>query len=221
MPITRLLLVLVALLTLVASLPVAAQTLVPQASPQATPTPDGFVLVAKVGADEWREPLPGVEWGVDLGDRTLLEALREGGFVIYFRHAATDTSYDQNVDLKNCATQRNLSQRGKEQSVAIGEGFEALGIPVGEVRSSGFCRTKETAELAFGEVTLDPDLTPFTATVSEPEEQQKAEALVELLSTPPEEGTNRVIVAHQHNIAEAAGIELDEGEGAIFLPTGG
>lgn len=211
-------LLLAVLLTLIGSAPAAAQTPVPEATPQATPAAEGFVLVAKIGADEWREPLPDVMPGVDLGDRSLLEALREGGFVIYFRHAATDTAYDQNVDLRYCSTQRNLSQLGKDQSVEIGEGIEALGIPVGEVRSSEFCRAKETAALAFEEVTLDPMLTPFTGEVDEAGEARKTAALVELLSTSPDPGTNRVIVAHQANITAAAGVELEEGEAAVFLP---
>lgn len=204
---------LVALLVLAGSLPAAAQT----PSPQATPATPGYVLVAKIGADEWREPLPEVEPGVDLGDRSLLDAMREGGFVIYVRHAATDTAYDQNVDLAYCSTQRNLSQLGRDQSARIGEGFEVLGIPVGEVRSSEMCRTRETAELAFGEVTPDPDLTPFV-TAGEGDEEGKIEALREMLATAPEPGTNMVIVAHEFNISEAAGISLEEGEAAVFWP---
>jgi phosphohistidine phosphatase SixA len=206
---------LVALLTFTGVVPVTAST----PEPQATPDPDLFLLVAYIGADDWLDPLPQVEPDVDLGGRTLLEAMREGGFVIYFRHAATDTAYDQDVDLESCATQRNLSQLGRDQSRDIGEGFRELGIPVGMVRSSEFCRARETAELAFGMVTLDPDLTPFT-TPSPVDEGQQTEALRDMLGTQPETGTNTVIVAHQFNITEAAGIELAEGEAAVFMPVG-
>jgi phosphohistidine phosphatase SixA len=220
----RLLITILALLTLAGSLPAAAQTpsASPQASPGATPAPAGFVVVAYIEASEWAEPLPEVEPGVDLGGRTLLDALREGGFVIYFRHAATDTSSDQNVDLRYCSTQRNLSQLGKDQSVAIGEGFEALQIPVGEVRSSEYCRARDTAELAFGgmaEVTPEPMLTPFES-ASEGEASGKTAWLVEALSTAPADGTNTVLVAHQFNITEAAGLSLEEGEAVVILPVG-
>jgi phosphohistidine phosphatase SixA len=207
-----------ALLTLVGGVPASAQT--PVASPGASPVAQRFVLVATIGADEWIDPLPDAMPGVEFGDRTLLETLREGGFVIYFRHAATDTAADQNVDLAYCATQRNLSQRGKDQAAEIGAGFAALGIPVGEVRSSEFCRTRETAELAFGEVEVDPMLTPLPEDSPE-EKAAKAEAFAELLSTPPESGTNTVIVGHQSNIAALLpDLELDEGEAAVFLPAG-
>ena len=214
----RLPLALVAMLTLVGSLPAAAQT--PVASPGASPVAQEFVLVATIGADEWADPLPDAMPGVDLGDRSLLEALREGGFVIYFRHAATDTAADQNVDLAYCSTQRNLSERGRDQAAEIGAGFAALGIPVGEVRSSEFCRTRETAELAFGEVTLDPMLTPLPEDSPE-DKAAKAKAMRELLSRPPVPGTNRVVVGHQSNIASVLpDLELDEGEAAVFLPLG-
>ncbi len=218
MPSPRLLVVILTVLTLIGSAPALAQTPVPEASPGATPAPsrEGFVLVAIIGADEWREPLPTVLPGVDLGDLSLLEALQEGGFVIYVRHGATDTAYDQNVDLTDCATQRNLSETGREQAKEIGAGFTALGIPVGEVRSSEFCRAAETAKLAFGKDMPDPMLTPLPEDTSA-EQEAKAEALRELLSTPPEAGTNTVIVAHQHNI-DPLGIDLDEGEAAVFLP---
>ena len=208
-PLAALLLILA---TLAAAVPAAAQT------PVASPAPGGFVLVATIEADAWVEPLPEAMPGVDLGDRTLPEALREGGFVIYFRHAATDTAADQNVDFRYCSTQRNLSQLGKDQAAEIGVAFEALGIPVGEVRSSEFCRAKETAELAFGRVEVDPGLTPLPED-SEEEKAAKAEAFAGLLSTPPEPGTNRVVVGHQSNIASVLpDLELAEGEAAVFLP---
>ena len=64
--------------------------------------------------------------------------LRAGGFILYFRHADTDqTQRDArtgNVD--DCASQRNLSDRGREHARAIGETIRALGIPIGAVLAS-------------------------------------------------------------------------------------
>ena len=94
----------------------------------------------------------------------------------------------------------------------------ALGIPIGEVLSSELCRTRETAELAFGRTTLMPDLTSFGTTESEMEEQERAAALRHLLATPPAPGTNSVLVGHLFNIQAAANISLEEGEAAIFSP---
>ncbi len=58
----------------------------------------------------------------------LLAALRAGGYVIYFRHADTDHSrQDQRTgNLEDCATQRPLSDKGRANSRAIGEAIRAL-----------------------------------------------------------------------------------------------
>ena len=82
----------------------------------------------------------------------LLAALRAGGYVIYFRHADTDHSrQDQRpVSFDDCATQRQLSDKGRANSRAIGEAIRALDVPIGSVLASPLCRTVETAMLAFG-----------------------------------------------------------------------
>lgn len=81
-----------------------------------------------------------------------LDALRAGGLVIVFRHAATDQSRPDRepVDLADCATQRNLSAAGRADARAIGAAFRDLGIPVGTVWTSPYCRARDTARLAFG-----------------------------------------------------------------------
>jgi phosphohistidine phosphatase SixA len=179
--------------------------------------------VARVLAEDWPALLTGTATpvaGEELTGPALLAALRDGGFVIYFRHARTDFSRDDTdlSDLSNCATQRNLSSEGRDEARRIGEAIAALGIPVGEVLSSELCRTRETAELAFGQTTPMPDLTSFGTARSEAEEQERAAALRRLLATPPAPGTNTVLVGHLFNIQAAASIGLAEGEAAIFSP---
>ena len=48
----------------------------------------------------------------------LAEALQDGGYVVYLRHAATDQSKEDAgvVDLEDCSTQRNLTDAGREQA---------------------------------------------------------------------------------------------------------
>jgi phosphohistidine phosphatase SixA len=194
-----------------------------EATPARTTGAPEFRLVARVRPEDWpvlatatTTPVAGEE----LMRPALLAALREGGFVIYFRHARTDFSQDDTdlSDLTNCATQRNLSSEGRAQARLIGEAIAALGIPVGEVLSSQLCRTRETAELAFGRATLTPNLTSFGTASSEAEEQERAAALRRILATPPARGTNTVLVGHLFNIQAAASIGLAEGEAAIFSP---
>jgi phosphohistidine phosphatase SixA len=194
-----------------------------EATPARTTGAPEFRPVARVLAEDW--PALATETatpvaGAELMGAALLAALREGGFVIYFRHARTNFSQDDTdlSDLSNCATQRNLSAEGRDQARRIGEAIAALDIPVGEVLSSELCRTRETAELAFGQATPMPDLTSFGTAGSEAEEQERAAALRRLLGTPPARGTNTVLVGHLFNIQAAAGIGLAEGEAAIFNP---
>ena len=194
-----------------------------EATPARTAEALGFRLVARVLAEDWPALATAMATpaaGDKLAGPDLLLALRQGGFVLYFRHARTDFSQDDTdlSDLSNCATQRNLSAVGQTQARLIGEAIAALGIPIGEVLSSELCRTRETAELAFGRATPIPDLTSFGTAGSEAEELERAAALRGLLATPPAPGANTVLVGHLFNIQAAAGIGLAEGEAAIFSP---
>jgi Histidine phosphatase superfamily (branch 1) len=87
----------------------------------------------------------------DSGPARLADRLRRGGYVLAFRHAATDFSMtDSTRDLRDCSGQRNLTAEGRRQARSIGREFRRLAIPVGRVLASPFCRTRETASLAFG-----------------------------------------------------------------------
>lgn len=78
--------------------------------------------------------------------------LREGGHVVLLRHAnAPGTGEPANFDIAKCATQRNLSDRGRQQARRIGALFAARAAPVERVLTSSFCRCKDTATLAFGD----------------------------------------------------------------------
>jgi phosphohistidine phosphatase SixA len=192
-----------------------------EATPERTAEASGFHLVARVAAEEWTALATATLAGDEaLAGPDLLAALRNGGFVIYFRHARTDFSQDDTdlSDLSNCATQRNLSAEGRTQARLIGDAIATLAIPIGDILSSELCRTRETAELAFGEATPAPDLTSFGTAGSEVEEEERVAALRRLLATPPAPGSNTVLVGHLFNIQAAAGISLAEGQAAIFRP---
>jgi phosphohistidine phosphatase SixA len=157
-----------------------------------------------------------------LGPLELVETLREGGYVVYLRHAATDRSREDDpaVDLDDCATQRNLSDAGREQARTIGAAFRALEIPLGRVAASEYCRTRETAELAFGAFEDEPDLTGFPEE-SDPTYDERVRRTNELLATLPADGQNTILVAHIKNLEESVSRSIDEGELAVFEPLGG
>ncbi len=91
----------------------------------------------------------------------LVDVLRQGGYHLFFRHAITDGEDPRKVNppnetLSNCASQRLLNDAGRAQARQIGLTITQLGIPVGDVYASPFCRCEETARLAFARgVTVD------------------------------------------------------------------
>ena len=85
----------------------------------------------------------------DLNNK-LIKELKEGGKLIFIRHAYAPGSGDpQNFNLYDCSTQRNLSKNGREQSKIIGNVFLKNKIDTKNVYSSEWCRCKETASIAF------------------------------------------------------------------------
>jgi phosphohistidine phosphatase SixA len=152
----------------------------------------------------------------------LVRALQDGGYVVYLRHAATDQSEEDAgvVDLDDCSTQRNLSERGIGQAHEIGRAFRDLAIPLGDVLASEYCRTRQTAELAFGRAEAEPSVTGFPND-DDPDYTSRVRKTRELLGRRPVAGENTMLVAHIKNIEAAADISIDEGELAVFQPLGG
>jgi len=150
----------------------------------------------------------------------VLDELRNGGLVIYLRHAATDPSgpADEDAEIERCETQRNLSAKGRDQATRIGRAFVALGIHVGSVVSSPFCRCLETARLAFGHADIAGDLF-FSIDADARQTRRLSESLRRMLATPPAPHTNAVIVSHTANLREATGIwPKPEGVAYVFRP---
>jgi phosphohistidine phosphatase SixA len=152
-----------------------------------------------------------------------MNALKQGRYVLYFRHGLTAKTGEKEVadkDLGNCAQQRNLSEEGHAQTRAIGAAFTRLQIPVGEVYSSPYCRCLDTAKNMFGKAQKTPVL-HFAIHVDKAERAGITAKLLDLLATPPKAGTNTVLVAHTANLKEAVNIwPKSEADAHIFKPEG-
>lgn len=157
-----------------------------------------------------------------------LDALREGGFVVFVRHPETDASpVSADADghlanLEDCSLQRNLTDAGRDDARSLGAGVRSLGIPVGGVFASPYCRTGESAELAFGEAEEVPELaTPRYLAPGDPEADERVAYLRTLFSTPPAEGGNAWVFTHELNLRLASGGEsVPEGGAVVFEPRG-
>jgi broad specificity phosphatase PhoE len=156
-----------------------------------------------------------------LAGAALVQALRSGGLILYFRHASTDfgQSDDTMSGYEDCTRQRNLTDRGREEARRIGAAITRLGIPIGDVLASPFCRTRETAQLIFGRATVASAVRGGPAV---PETADRYTELRKLLSTPPGAGTNLAIASHGNPFQALAHMTyLAEGEAAVVRPLGG
>ncbi len=134
--------------------------------------------------------------------------------VVLFRHAqAPGVGDPPQFKLGDCATQRNLSAEGREQARRLGERFRARGVQVGAVRTSQWCRTRETAELAFpGQARDAPAFNSFFGDYGSAPAQTAA-ALAELAAW---RGPGvLVVVTHQVNITALTGVYPASGEGVV------
>ena len=142
----------------------------------------------------------------------LLAALKRGGYVVYFRHTATDFSKNDAAmkSFDDCDNQRLLSEQGRRDATAIGQRIRALGLPVGEALASPFCRTMDHARMMLTNVTPR----------NEVREAQGGDyaGLKQLLAAPVARG-NRWIVGHGIPFRAVAGApHLAEGEAAVIRP---
>jgi phosphohistidine phosphatase SixA len=158
----------------------------------------------------------------EAADPRLGDQLRRGGIVLVIRHAATDFSKPDRdpVDLKDCRTQRNLSAEGRRDALRIGQGARRLQLRIGAVLSSPFCRTRETARLAFGRATVSLALLNTITADHNAAWRRQIRAARRLLGTKPAAGRLTVLVTHGSVVGDATGHTLEEGETLVFRPLG-
>jgi phosphohistidine phosphatase SixA len=155
-----------------------------------------------------------------LEGQALIEALREGGLVILMRHMSTDSFVPEEGTHgdRSCANQRNLDERGRQEARGVGAAFKNLGIPVGAVLTSPYCRCVDTGKLAFGKGAPLEDLAAFDE-ISGPEREAKGKLIRKLLNTAPTDGRNTIMITHTGTLLYSFGLETrPEGIAHIFRP---
>lgn len=163
--------------------------------------------------------------GVSLDDRvdaaqelSLLASLRQGGLVLACRHAITDRSRGdaRRVDFDDPSTQRVLSAEGRAQARRLGEIIRRQQVPIGEVLTSPYARTADSAELTFGRAEVDAALSGRS--------REKTARLRRLLTGVPADGANRVLMTHQGVLYRVLpGVErgsIREGDCMVLDPDG-
>ncbi|MEH2597400.1 phosphohistidine phosphatase SixA [Bradyrhizobium sp. AZCC 1577] len=162
----------------------------------------------------------------------LVASLKGCGYVIVFRHGATDDSQKDIYPFKfdDMSAQRQLSEKGRTLARELGAALAKLGIPIGEVYTSQLNRAVETGKLLSGK-----DVSPVDAltdsgagsasAMANPDGKNAkiGRAVRDLVNAPLKAGVNNVVVTHKTNVADAFGKEfgdIREGE-ALVYKTGG
>ncbi len=150
------------------------------------------------------------------------DELRRGGFVFLLRHSRTVSGIGDppGFRLDQCSTQRNLDDAGREQSRRIGAWFRERRIELHEIRSSAWCRCRDTATLAFGRYEVWPALNSFFAERDPSQEAAQRREVFEQMAKLPA-NRNAMLVTHQFNISSLVGVSVSMGEGVIARPAGG
>jgi broad specificity phosphatase PhoE len=146
-------------------------------------------------------------------------ALQAGGHVLIVRHAQTVPGIGDppGFRLDDCATQRNLSDAGRAQAKAMGERLADAGVRIDDALSSSWCRSLDTARLAFGRATRYPPLDSFfDQRGSEP---RQTAALRERIRAWRGPGT-LALVTHQVNVTALTGEVPAMGEALVLKPGG-
>lgn len=158
-----------------------------------------------------------------LSGQRLVEALQDGGYVLVLRHTATGSGgIDSLTTLGDCAAQRSLTDAGREDARSLGAAVRELDIAIGRVVASPFCRTVETAELAFGMADTDRALLALASVGEDGSEPQERtlDAARRLAAQVPEPGTNTALVGHVSTIGPLTGSSPGEGGTVVLKPDG-
>ena len=142
----------------------------------------------------------------------LIQSLKEGGKIIFIRHAYAPGGGDpDNFDLNDCSTQRNLNNEGISQSKLIGEFFVKNKIQIDQVLSSEWCRCKDTAKYAFKNFKTFNALNSFFSSKFAQNEDKQIKDLKNFIQNWKSE-KNLVLVTHYVVISSMLNMAVGSGE---------
>src|SRR6267142_992377 len=144
-------------------------------------------------------------------------ALVKGGHVALIRHGNAPPGYGDPPGFKidDCATQRNLDEKGRTQARVLGEAFRRHGVPADRILSSPWCRCLETARL----MGLGPVDGTGAVAASERSPERLA-ALRQILANWRGPGT-LVVVTHGLTVQALVGIMPGQAETVVVRTKGG
>jgi phosphohistidine phosphatase SixA len=161
-----------------------------------------------------------------LSGAALVQALRQGGYVLVMRHASSPTVLPDRAAAApgNFNLERQLDENGQKSAQAMGAALKTLSIPLGDVLSSPTYRALETVRFgAFGEAKSFAELGDGGRSMAPVTDIARNAFLRGQAAKAPRAGTDTLVVTHAPNIAAAFGRdgqELSDGEALVFQPDG-
>ena len=146
-----------------------------------------------------------------------LKAIKEGGKIIFLRHAYAPRTVengdnDKNYKDKDCSTQRDILKEGIRQSKEISNFVISNNIEIDKVISSPTCRTYKTAKYAGWDYKIDKNL---RNTSKKNIQEKRFKKIKKIVSSWNGEG-NLVLVTHFKVINPLfPGVKSDSGEMVI------
>jgi phosphohistidine phosphatase SixA len=139
---------------------------------------------------------------------------RQSGGVLMLRHASTEPGVGDppGFTLGQCRTQRNLSEQGRAEALAMGRWMQHHQLHADVVLSSQWCRCQDTARLAFEQAQDWPALNSTFAGQGQAAAQDMA--LRDRLRQMPA-GRMEIWVTHQVNMTALTGAYPGLGEAFV------
>ena len=138
---------------------------------------------------------------------------QDGDKIILIRHSIAPGSGDPSgFQIKDCKTQRNLSQEGIDQSKRIGKLFKKNKIKIDQVLSSQWCRCKDTAKYAFRNF---KEFRALNSTFQSPYNKNEPKQLKEIYNFVKKwegKGRNLVLITHYSIITAVTNAVPSSGE---------
>ena len=145
-------------------------------------------------------------------NENIVEILKKNNNIIFIRHSLAPGSGDpENINLKDCKTQRNLNSEGIKQSKKIGNFFKKNNIKVEHVFSSEWCRCKDTAYHAFENFKTFDALNSFYSEKFYKNKNNQIKRLKKFINN-WDNNSNLVLVTHYVVILEILGVGTGSGE---------
>jgi len=166
---------------------------------------------------------PSLSHAQPLAGQGLVDALRQGGYVLVMRHANSPAAVPDRAtaDPENTGLERQLDAVGRDTARAMGAAFLKLHIPLSNGLSSPSYRARETARFLRVLYESHAELDEGAAGMAPSAEKTRADYLRARANELPPAHQNKIIISHAPNIMSAFGKDAEgiaSGETMVFKP---